>query len=251
MMFGELFAAARGYAYSTGAHRCYFCGTQCGEEFQASQYVKDSFTSRDTVCGGNFVCGGCVAALDEQATIMLPDMTVRIGQKTRCYSWVFNSVTAVAATKAHREWLLRQCYAPPSVPFCICLSDSGQKHLLYRSVVCHSREIVTVTLEALPVTFRPQELSERMDLVIAMAAAVGKPALEQPLTFRQQMTAIDLHGTQEFVEQWQRVRVAPLSQLALWFCPAKKECLVEYNKRNPTVGEHDNGTVSPASGRAD
>lgn len=251
MMFGELFAVARRYEYASGPHRCYFCGTRSDERFTAAKAVKDSFTSRDTVCGGDFVCGGCIAALDEQATIKLPDGTIRTGQKTRCYSWVANGSGAVAATKAHRQWLLQQCLRPPKPPFIICLSDSGQKHLLYRSVVCFSQQNVTVTLEGQRVTYFPAELEDRYRLVVAMVAAVGKPALESPLTYRQQMTAIEMHETEAYLSRWQRVCSRPLSQLALWFCPGKKESLIEYNERSSTVGKHDNGAVPTASGGAD
>jgi CRISPR type IV-associated protein Csf1 len=244
MMFGELFAVARRYEYARGPHRCFFCGTPCDERFRSERFVKESFTSRDTVCGGDFVCGGCVAALDEQAEIRLPDGTIRTGQKTRCYSWVASGAGAVAATKAHRQYLLSACLHPPAPPFIICLSDSGQKHLLYRSAVCFSRTVVTVTLEAQRISFHIDELAARYRLVVAMAAAVGKPALESPLTFRQQMTAIEMHETEAYLSQWQRVRSEPLSQLALWFCPGKKECLLEYNERLASVGKSDDGAVS-------
>lgn len=231
-MIGELFATARGYAYSAGAEHCFYCGTSCDQSFTSAKYVKQSFTSRDTVCGGNYVCGGCVAALDEQATIELPTGEVRTGQKTRCYSWVFNRGRALAATKAHREWLVGVCLYPPEPPFVVCLSDSGQKHLLYRGKVCHSREVLTVTLEAEPITFRPQELTERMQLAKRIAAAIGKPSLAEPLSLNQQMGVINYHGlgVEPVLNAWLAVQNQPLSRLAGWFCPAQKECKLEYPK---------------------
>jgi CRISPR type IV-associated protein Csf1 len=239
MMFGQLFAVARRYDYASGAQRCFFCGTSCDERFPSAKAVKTSFTSRDTVCGGDFVCGGCIAAIDEQATIELPDGSVRTGQKTRCYSWVTNGAGAVAATKAHRQWLLQQCLSPPNPPFIICLSDSGQKHLLYRSAVCFSQQVVTVTLEAQRISFHVDDLAERYGLVTAMAAAVGKPPLSEPLSFRQQMTAIQFHETDAYLSRWLQVANAPLSQLALWFCPGKKECGIEYSERLACVRKPD------------
>jgi CRISPR type IV-associated protein Csf1 len=242
-MFGHLFAAARGVLYENGTERCFYCGSACGTSYTSKQYVKDSFTSRDTVCGGDFVCAGCVQALNENATIRLPDGTVRESQKTRCYSWVFSSAGAIAATKAHREWLTGICLMPPEPPFVICLSDSGQKHLLYRSAVCHSREVITVTLEGMRVTFRPEELQERISLVVAMVAAVGKPALDSPLTFRQQMTVVETHSTDRYLQEWNASQASPLSALALWLSPAKKEAEIEY-KRNSSAGQYVDGAVS-------
>lgn len=236
-MFGRLFSFARKSEYYDGAHRCFYCGTPCSDYFAARQYVKQSFTSRDTVCGGDYVCGGCVCALDEKATVTLPDGEQRDGQKTRCYSWVFSEAGATAATKAHREWLLQQCLSPPEPPYGICISDSGQRQLLYRSQVCHSRETITVTLEGDPVTYIPQQLIERLGMTKQIAAATGKPALAEGLTTRQQMLVIEYHGPigESVLIDWLRCEHEPLSRLAAWFTPAKKECEFEYPKCEPAI----------------
>lgn len=229
-MFGELFAKARRHEYHSGDQRCFYCGTPCGDDFPSKQYVKQSFTSRDTVCGGEYVCGGCVCALQEKTTVTLPDGEQRDSQKTRCYSWVFSESSAIAATKSHRDWLLQQCLSPPEPPFVICISDSGQKQLLYRSQVCHSRDTITVTLEGDPITYTPQQLTERLRLTKQVAAAAGKPALAESLTTRQQMLVIEYHGPigESVLIDWLRCQDEPLSRLAAWFTPAKKECEIEF-----------------------
>lgn len=244
-MIGFLFAKSRSVEFESGSERCFYCGSRCGESYSASQYVKNSFTSRDTVCGGDFVCAGCVCALNESATITLPDGTIRENQKTRCYSWVFSDAGAIAATKAHREWLLDKCLTPPDPPYAICLSDSGQKHLLYRSFVCHSRQVVTVTLEAMPVTYRTDKLKERMQLVVAIVASVGKPALVSPLTHRRQMAVVEKLGTDTELSLWNQVQFDPLSRLALWLSPGKKEAEIEHAS-NSTIGQYVDGDVSSA-----
>lgn len=233
-MFGSLFAKSRGAQYEEGQHRCFFCASPCSEKWLSSEYVRDSFTSRDTVRGGRFVCGGCVAALSETATIELPDGAVRENQKVRCYSWVATERTSIAATKAHRDWILDTCLNPPEPPFIICLSDSGQKHLLYRSVVCHSREVVTVSLELQRIVYDVRALRERYELVISLAAATGKPPLVGGLSIRQQMAVVELHGTDSRLITWLRVADEPLSQLAVWLCPGKKESLDEYRALSDT-----------------
>jgi CRISPR type IV-associated protein Csf1 len=166
--------------------------------------------------------------MSEKAIVELPDGTVRESQKIRCYSWVITSARRIAATKSHREWLLSQCLSPPDAPFVICISDSGQKHLLYRAVVCHSRDVVTVTLESERVTFKSEELFQRLSLCKMITAVLGKPALAESLSIRQRMSVVEYHGNDLLLNAWLLVREQSLTRLAIWFCPPKKECENEY-----------------------
>jgi CRISPR type IV-associated protein Csf1 len=223
----QLFARAGGLALRTGLHRCYLCGGSCGTDTPQSALVGKSFTARDTVCGGDWICDGCVAAMNEQATISLACGGRRDGQKVRGYSWVIGrSVTA--ATKSHREWMLTQCIAPPEPPYVICISDSGQRHLLYRSAVCYSREQITASLEGERIDYTPSSLNERLELCRRLVAATGKPALADPLSHSAAMRIIAHHGDESLVSLWQAVREQPLSRLAAWLCEPKEECLARY-----------------------
>lgn len=223
----QFFARARGFAVATGPERCFYCGGACAQAHSAAKLVKSSFTARDTVCGGDWVCDGCVAAMDERGDVTLLDGTERSGQKLRCYSWIVTEGEARGATKAHRDALLRICLAPPAPPYVICLSDSGQKHLLYRAVVCRSPDTATVTLEAEPVSYRPAELAARVAITKRISAAAGKPALGEPLSMRQQIVVAERFGV-ELIDLWMRVCDTPLSRLAAWLTPSKKECELEY-----------------------
>jgi len=211
-----------------GPHRCYYCGGRCDETHRAADLVQSSFTARDTVAGGEYVCPGCIAAMDERATITLADGEVREGQRVRCYSWVITAEAAIAATKAHRAWLTGACLSPPEPPYVISISDSGQRHLLYRAVVCHSREIITATLEGERVTFTPYELDERLTLCRKLIAATGKPALSEAPTARFGMSVVSHHDDESLISTWLECREQPLSRLAAWLSPPKEECLLEF-----------------------
>lgn len=223
----QLFSTARGLPLRTGDYRCYFCGGHCSTDTPQSSLVGKSFTARDTVCGGDWVCDGCVTAMDERATITLACGERREQQKVRGYSWVIGRV-ATAATKSHRDWLLGQCLVPPSPPFAICISDSGQKHLLYRAIVCHSNKQCAVTLEGERVCYTPPQLRDRLELCRRLVAATGKPALAESLSPSAAMRIIAHHGDESLVTVWLAVREEPLSRLAAWLCEPKEECLARY-----------------------
>lgn len=245
-----LFAIARGEPYSPGSNRCFYCGAPCGETHRSSDLVKDSFTARDTVCGGDWVCGGCVASMNELASVVLANGERRELQRVRCYTWVISESKAVAATKSHREWLLQTCINPPQPPYVICLSDSGQKHLLYRAAVNHSREEITVTLEGERITYQPCQLTKRVKLCKQVAAALGKPALFGSLSINQQMSLATYFdaGT---LSAWLSVRSEPLTRLAAWFTPAKKECEIEFPKRDTAARHHFNRRIQATLGGLD
>lgn len=226
---------------AAGSQRCFFCAGLCDETIAAADFVKSSFTGLDTVTLSRFVCAGCVASQDEDATIVLPDGETRTGQKTRGYSWVFDHHKRTACTKAHREWIMQQCLNPPETPYVICLTDSGQKHLLYRAVVCCSRDRITATLEGERIDYSPAELTGRMRICRMIAAATGKPALKETLSPQSQMRIVEHHESEEPLAAWLAVQNEPLSRLAAWLCPAKEECLNEFPDRSsaePATAQH-------------
>jgi CRISPR type IV-associated protein Csf1 len=162
--------------------------------------------------------------MQEKAVIALPCGTVRTGQRIRCYSWVITETSAIAATKAHREWIFAQCMQPPPPPFVICLSDSGQKHLLYRAVVCHSQATVTVTLEGERIHYTPELLQNRRRICQRIAAVLGKPSLREPLTIQQQMRLVEYYQEPELLAEWLSVQSEPITRLATWLTPSREAC---------------------------
>jgi hypothetical protein len=214
--------------HESGPHRCFYCCATTAEDNPAMDFVKSSFTGLDTVSLSQWVCSGCIEAMQEDATIVMPDGDVRNKQKVRGYSWVLTGDKKQACTKSHREWIAIQCINPPPSPFVICLSDSGQKHLLYRSVVNWCREVVTVSLEGQLITYRPEELVMRLSLCRRVCAATGKPAMKNSMDAQTQMRIIEHFGNDETFAAWQDCYSEPLTQLAVWLCPPKEQCLNDY-----------------------
>ena len=224
----QLFAKARGIDPGIGEHRCFYCLAPCNDKHKSSDYVKRSFTGRDTVGGGDYVCAGCVEATNEKADIELIDGEKRTGQKIRSYSWVITEDKAIAATKSHRSEILSVLLDPPKPPYSIVISDSGQKHLIYRGKVCHSQSVITATLEGEPITFRPKVLSANLKLCKQVASAIGKPALSEEPTISQLVKITDHHQDETLAYIWPLIRTQRITRLSIWLTPSKKECELEF-----------------------
>lgn len=248
----QLFAAARGTLNPVGTHRCFYCGGVADESMPAAEHVKPSFTARDTVCGGEWVCTGCVESQNEQADVVLANGTRRTGQRVRLYSWVLSQAGAVAATKANRDFLLDSLLSPPEPPWCISLSDSGQKHLLYRAVVNHTASPpFVVTLEGEPIEYRPEPLTERLTLCRQVAAVCSVPGLREELQPMALMRLIEHFADDTLPARWQEVCQEPLTRLAIWFTPSREECLVEFPGIAVSARGADDGGVPPEAGGTD
>jgi len=224
----QLFALARGIEPRLGPHRCFYCGGRCAAEcLRPEDHVKATFTAHDTVAGGDRVCDGCVAAMDERATIRLVDGTTRERQKVRNYSWlIFEDLGgwhALAATKSHRRELALFLLEPPAPPFVFLLSDSGQRQLLYRAAVSRSDERVTVTLEEQRIVYRPSELEHRLRTTKRVCAVVGGAALRRQPTITELMRLAEVYGD-HFAEAWRLAWNSDLTRLAAWLTPDKATC---------------------------
>lgn len=242
--FPELFAVANG-AKCDGPFPCVYCGAPASQEYELSK----SFTTRDTLArpGSKHACAGCLLCLEESGTAVYHTgerYEFRVSFRRMC-SWVVTREKTVAATKGHIEYLRGVCLDPPDPPFGISIAVSGQKHVLYRGVVSHSREFVSLTLEGERVDYRPDQLRERLLLCGKLVAATGKPALVEPLSQGFWNRVADRFSSGESLcELWSHVREEPLSRLSAFLCPNKEICERLY------PGDRHGG-IPPAGGEAD
>jgi hypothetical protein len=243
----ELFALASGVPLNYGEHRCFYCGCPTDESFPARRYVADSFTERDAVAcpGSKYVCGGCVQCLrsDLGSVPLIDGATYRSkadGKRKpregaegviqmRWFSWVLTREKALGATPAHRELLNGICLAPPEPPFAICIAD-GNKHQLFRTPVCHSLERVSLNCEGTRVECHPEDLRDRLQLVMRLVAVVGKGAdslkrLMDPMSEMNVVLQLANHydDAGELFQAWRAVRCEPTTNLAIWLAPGKQE----------------------------
>lgn len=223
-----LLASSHGVA-DDGLNRCYFCGCRCEGEPLAG-YVKDTFTGYNSVAcpGSERICKGCVLAMRSECVVDMIDgsrFEVTRGG-LRLFSWVLTEDRAIAASKAHLDALRAVCLSPPEPPYAIVLSDSGQTHQIYRGIVGRSRDSAVLTLETMPVHYRPDDLADLLTVAGKLAACMGKPALTSvrlPVAFAAK--AMDRYSDGNLlIGRWVRVAGSPLGRLAAWLCPRKEDC---------------------------
>lgn len=217
----QLFA---GELNPAGDEHCFYCGGFCGKEYTTKKYVKDTFTNRDIVRrpGSQYICSGCVACFEDR-DITLINGEKRSSQWTRLYSWIFTSTSQIAATKTHLKELTQVILNPPVPPFAIVLATSGQKQLLFRSVIAWSQDRFPVMLEDEIIMVSPTDLMNKLSVAAVVIAAIGKPSLSE-MHSNHAVRYFDYHQNLDMFGVWKKEMHTPINRLALYLSPSQKEC---------------------------
>lgn len=91
------------------------------------------------------------------------------------HPWTLYSLCATQdglerASKAHKDLVRSWLVDPPSPPVAICIADSGQRHLAYRTPANHTRDVLTVRFDERLVDVEPEafgRLVEDVELLLA------------------------------------------------------------------------------------
>lgn len=234
----QLFAEYRGITVKSGAERCFFCGANCDNSLLSADCVAESFMERDLVRAphSDFVCDGCAESMRSDIPFVemldgerkLPKAGSSRLIQVRWFSWIIANGKSLAATPAHRDLIAETCLNPPKPPFAICVAD-GNKHLLYRTPVNHNQENIAVMCEGELIYFTPQQLRERLFLMMRVISICGKggDSITRLLDPQQNMSvAMQLNAWDDSLfSDWLAVRDEPLTSLAIWLCPGKDDCL--------------------------
>ena len=235
----ELYAIAQGVSLQ-GEHQCFYCGSNADMRFPVREFVRPTFTAYDAVArpGSGWVCQGCALAMSSDADVCLFDGAVMAGQKPWQWSWcVTDKAIGYAAcyflggdlVRSHSSLIRRFCLEPPEPPFVIVLAGAGRVHQLYMARVNYSRETVSLMLDGERIEYVPLALADRLELTTKLAAAVGKPSLEERPGPRQWIGLAERYAESDgLVQEWQRVWSEPLSRLAVFLTTNKEASSLEY-----------------------
>lgn len=235
----QLFA---GILNPTGDEQCFYCNGVCDKNYKRKDYVKDTFTNRDIVRRpqSEYVCGGCVASLNERATIKLIDGEIREQQKTRLYSWLFDKNGKTAFTKAHLSLIKKIVLNPPEPPFGIVFAVSGQKQLIFRSILAWDKSEYYITFEEEKILVNVELLKIKLSIAEKIIAAIGKPALEK-MNMNHAVKYFEYYGDLDLFYAWKPEYVNPINRLAVFLSSNQKECQLVYKKRNTSSSDNTAG----------
>jgi CRISPR type IV-associated protein Csf1 len=227
--------------------KCFYCGDECEYNNLIKDYIKPTFTNYEIVkCpDSKFICNECIWSFATNTeTIILVDGEVREKSTPRNYSWVIEKDKKFAASKKHVKELREIILNPPEPPFKIIISDSGQKHLLFRAIWAQSINNYPIQFEEEQIIVNIFELENRLIIADKLSAAIGKVAILNPDKMSYAITINNYHGDLTSYDNWLNIYKEPLSRLAVWLAKNKQEAGYEY----PAI---NNRTISAADSRID
>ena len=165
--------------------RCWLCGGFTnGVGWRREDWIKPTFTNHNEACclDSDAICQACVAMSSkepwEQYVAAHPEMGLKTGHAMswRFYSHVFSHVGHRCPTKPEWRMLLVE---PPEPPFLCVISTSGQKHLIFRARVSHSRDRYWLRFEDQLLYVDRRSIAQRIALVEqALAAGMVRVEIE-------------------------------------------------------------------------
>lgn len=213
-----------------GDQNCHFCGTKCKakEENNINVYIKDIFSGRDIVYypSSQYVCDGCVTVCQNKM-----EFTTCIGEivntMPRMFSWVITKDSNVAYSKAHIQKLRAVVLNPPEPPFSIVIAVSGQKQLLFRSIVSEQKDNFPILFEDTVVYIELDMFNYALDLATNVSASIGKMALRDEPSYASGIRYFESYNNMNKYLEWFENYQRPLFQVAAFFCEPKELCLIK------------------------
>lgn len=106
---------------------------ELGDGVEFDKWVKDTFTDFDSLHEGNIISNEAIFCFEEKNEQITKFLCKEKPQKLRSYSIIVSNNTLYLLTKADKRKMY--CLLVNEDPQIVCLSESGQKHLLFRNKV--------------------------------------------------------------------------------------------------------------------
>ena len=217
-----------------GEDVCALCAAKIKGELAKKDFIKDTFTDYGELLSPDspYICAGCAASLGD---CVQPVRMIDGTQKTdkpgagkalanRMFSWVCHGDTVLAATKAHvRQLRAFMLDAPAGEECAVVLSDSGQKHHLFKTPVFIADGMhVTVRLEDETIRADVDSLAHWLGILDRMTEKIGKPALLDTPSPMQVSMLLDAGLSESDILKWfQDLQDTPFGRLAAWLARPK------------------------------
>ena len=214
-----------------GDEKCYVCGTTCGNSYLVKNFIKNDFTNRDIVKMpvSEYICNGCITVCKNKLEFHIVDGSI-VESYPRNFSWVITKDKNIAYSKSHIQSLREKIVNPPEPPFAIVVAVSGQKQLLFRSVVSNSTDNYPILFEDENVTVSISELNDILALATKICAALGKINLRASYDYSMSIKYFEVYKYMKDFILWYENNTKQLFRLASFLCEPMELCRLKFKK---------------------
>ena len=132
-----LYHVATGCEIPDAPGRCWLCGGPAFDPTPRSEWVRDTFMDHDRVAApeSDVICAACVWATSDH-NVELQQLTGKDKpQRMRNYSHVVADGRWIPLTKGQKREMAELLLSPHGLPELAVISESGQKHLIFKARV--------------------------------------------------------------------------------------------------------------------
>ncbi len=187
---------------------CWLCGGPTrGRGQPVSKMIKPTFTDRDRARApqSEAICPGCCFCLSFR--------------ELRNYSIVATRDRLMHPTRPELKGLLLE---PPEPPFIICIAESGQKWVHFKSEVAYSRDGYPVQMEETRLTVEVEELQKMLNIIENLYTVFTKEEIRTGQFSLNRIRQFGLSRFQDWANLSEKHRGTRLFDLAL-FVAQKRE----------------------------
>jgi len=213
---------------------CFYCGERCDDKYSIKEYVKKTFTNYDIIKSpsSKYICKECVWAFGSKSKIKMIDGENREGSP-RNYCWYITKNKKIAYTKSHMEYLRKLLIDEKlETPFKIIISDSGQKHLIFRSNWNYQNNNFEIQFEEESIIIKKEELYKTLQLANKLSAVFGKMNLLKCDDVSYSISYFKYYNNLDDYYRWLKIKDKKISKLAAWLSKNQKEAQDKFKSIN-------------------
>lgn len=144
---------------------CWLCGTEISEGVDKNIAIKDTFMDIDKAASPDSThwCAACTWSFSEQ--LQFPGYEKP--QRMRTYSHFVVDGKWLRFTKANKDKMREILFSPPQGEWLAVISDSGQKHIIFRAAPSFGNDC-RVQFEERQISFKSDSLRETYEKIDAL-----------------------------------------------------------------------------------
>jgi CRISPR type IV-associated protein Csf1 len=201
---------------------CAWCGSHAAAT--AELHVSENFSAWSELGApwSDRACPGCAWLAGETG---LPTRSGRGRHPWTLYSLCAHPGGLERASKSEKDVVRRWLLDPPGPPVAICVSDSGKKHLAYRTPINYANHRIVVRFDEILVDLEPRSFAAIVaDAESLLAQGLPKRDVTSGDTSVTRLSRLDRAGREAW-DRLRRLRGTGQLELAVWVAtsPTREE----------------------------